>query len=329
MEKRRIVTVPAYLCTLSVFQTPMQLIKNCIKEHSQNWATLFTRQMTCECGKYIVKHLATETEKQPQTFTGIVKDTPQLELLFSTVLYQKTSASGQSHLCQNQESTTTVRPAAAHGITWNFTIHKIVHLQTPKIYTKALLLLDHIACTTYVNAVYCYWLSSVVFRSVGLSALWALHKCLYRSRCHLGCGLEWAQEIVCYLRSRSPWEGTIFEERAIHFIVRNTENSVVTCAKTAEPIVMPFGLWAGTGPRSHELHRGSRPPIRRGNFGRKGRRLQSTETFCRELRKNGWNDRFAIWVVDSGGRKETQVQSYLIRQVVPMYPHRKAHWVPS
>jgi len=28
---------------------------------------------------------------------------------------------------------------------------------------------------------------------------------------------------------------------------------VVTCAKTAEPIVMPFGLWARTGPKNHEL----------------------------------------------------------------------------
>jgi len=33
-------------------------------------------------------------------------------------------------------------------------------------------------------------------------------------------------------------------------------------------------------------------------------------TFCRELCKNGWTDRFAIWVVDSGGQKEAQVQLY-------------------
>jgi len=33
-------------------------------------------------------------------------------------------------------------------------------------------------------------------------------------------------------------------------------------------------------------------------------------TFCRELCKNGWTFRFAIWAVDSGGPKEAQVQSY-------------------
>jgi len=30
---------------------------------------------------------------------------------------------------------------------------------------------------------------------------------------------------------------------------------VVTCAKTAEPIVMPFGLCAGTRPRNDEIDR--------------------------------------------------------------------------
>jgi len=84
--------------------------------------------------------------------------------------------------------------------------------------------------------------------------------------------------------SRSPWEGSIFEERDTHFTARNMENSAVTCKKTAEPIVMPFGLWARTGPRSHELD-GSRSPMRRGNYGEKGRLLQSIETFCRELYK--------------------------------------------
>jgi len=33
-------------------------------------------------------------------------------------------------------------------------------------------------------------------------------------------------------------------------------------------------------------------------------------TFCRELCINGWNDRFAVWVLDSGGLQEAQVQSY-------------------
>ena len=44
-------------------------------------------------------------------FSATTKDTPQLELLLRMVLYQNTSASGQSHRRQNHESTTTVKPA--------------------------------------------------------------------------------------------------------------------------------------------------------------------------------------------------------------------------
>ena len=32
--------------------------------------------------------------------------------------------------------------------------------------------------------------------------------------------------------------------------------SAVSCAKTAEPIEMPFGLWARMGPRNHVLDGG-------------------------------------------------------------------------
>jgi len=51
-------------------------------------------------------------------------------------------------------------------------------------------------------------------------------------------------------------------------------------------------------------------PFIRGNFLGKGHPLLSTGTFCRELCRNFWTDRFAVWVVDSGGPKEAQVQSY-------------------
>jgi len=36
-------------------------------------------------------------------------------------------------------------------------------------------------------------------------------------------------------------------------IVKYRDTVVVTCAKTAEPIVMPFGLWAQNCPRNREL----------------------------------------------------------------------------
>jgi len=35
---------------------------------------------------------------------------------------------------------------------------------------------------------------------------------------------------------------------------------VVNCAKTAETIQMPFGLWAWMGPRNHVLDGGPDPP---------------------------------------------------------------------
>lgn len=42
------------------------------------------------------------------------------------------------------------------------------------------------------------------------------------------------------------------------------------CAKMAEPIEMPFGMLSWVGPRNHVLDGGSRSPVGRGNFERKG-----------------------------------------------------------
>jgi len=41
--------------------------------------------------------------------------------------------------------------------------------------------------------------------------------------------------------------------------------SAVICAKTAEPIEMPFGLWARMGPSNHVLH-GVQIPRGNGQF---------------------------------------------------------------
>ena len=66
----------------------------------------------------------------------------------------------------------------------------------------------------------------------------------------------------------------------------------------AKPIQMPFGLWIRMGPRS---------PMQRG----KEHAHAWAMTFCHQLYKNGWTDRFAVWVVNSGGPKEAKVKSYL------------------
>ena len=47
------------------------------------------------------------------------KDTPHWELLFSTVLNHRTSPSGQSHRCQKNESTITVRPVTKNICIWH------------------------------------------------------------------------------------------------------------------------------------------------------------------------------------------------------------------
>ena len=51
--------------------------------------------------------------------------------------------------------------------------------------------------------------------------------------------------------------------------VAKYRNSAVTRAKTAEPNVMLFRLWARTGPSNHELHEGP-DPHEKGQFLGKG-----------------------------------------------------------
>jgi len=54
----------------------------------------------------------------------------------------------------------------------------------------------------------------------------------------------------------------------------------VSPVKTAEPVEMPFGLWAQVGSRNHVLDEGPDPPMGRGNFLReKGRPIVKYRTF--------------------------------------------------
>jgi len=84
--------------------------------------------------------------------------------------------------------------------------------------------------------------------------------------------------------------------------------TIVSPAKTAEPIEMPFGLKT-RGPRAPCIRWGFRHPIRKAILG-KEEPIISMGTFCRELCKNGQTDRFVVWIVGWGGLKEAQVQSY-------------------
>jgi len=79
----------------------------------------------------------------------------------------------------------------------------------------------------------------------------ALH---YRSRCRLGCGLAWAQSIMCYMpRSDPPRERAILVDGRAHCKVQAL--SAVSCAKTAEPIHLPFRLWTRVGRMMHKFNR--------------------------------------------------------------------------
>ena len=45
---------------------------------------------------------------------------------------------------------------------------------------------------------------------------------------------------------------------------------MVVCGKTAEPIEMPFGLWARMGPNDSVLHGDPNPPWEGAIFGERG-----------------------------------------------------------
>jgi len=64
--------------------------------------------------------------------------------------------------------------------------------------------------------------------------------------------------------------------------------SAVRCAKTAEPIDLPFALSTRVGRRMHKFNR-----------------IRQVAPICptilfRDLCQNGWTGRFAVWAVESG-----------------------------
>ena len=67
------------------------------------------------------------------------------------------------------------------------------------------------------------------------------------------------------------YEGAILRGKG-RPIVKYRDTAVI-CAKTAEPVERPFGLWARISPGNHVLDGGSDPPMGRGNFWGKGRPL--------------------------------------------------------
>jgi len=78
-----------------------------------------------------------------------------------------------------------------------------------------------------------------------------------------------------------PWEGAILRERhAMRYLM-----TLLFCAKTAEPIEMPSGLWTWMGSRKHILD-GSPDPPSEGAIFREKDMPGHARRHCRELCKN-------------------------------------------
>jgi len=92
----------------------------------------------------------------------------------------------------------------------------------------------------------------------------------------------------------------------------------VSCAKIAEPIEMPFGLWTRMGLRKHVLD-GAQIPYANGQWGR-----TRPTTLCRELCKMAEPIDLPLVLWTSVGRRKHKFNR--IRQVAPMCPHGRAHW---
>jgi len=100
--------------------------------------------------------------------------------------------------------------------------------------------------TTYVDAAYCHRPSSAVCRSV----------------CHSGepCKNGWTDRDVVWVLSRMDPRNHVLDGVQIPMgrgnfdgksMPRHTRlHSAVSCAKTAEPLEMPFGLWTRVGSRT-------------------------------------------------------------------------------
>ena len=115
---------------------------------------------------------------------------------------------------------------------------------------------------------------------------WAVQKRLNRSTCRLAensCG----PKEPCIRRGfRSPMGRDNFKGGGA-VCCKVQWLSAVSCAKTAEPIEMPFGIWIQVGPRIYVLDGGPDRPMRRRNF--LGKHAQACPTtLCGELCKNWW-----------------------------------------
>jgi len=102
--------------------------------------------------------------------------------------------------------------------------------------------------------------------------------------------------------------------------------TLLSPAKTAEPMETPFGLSVRTGPRNHKLDEPGPDPPWEGAILGEGAPIVKYRSFCREMCKNGWTDRFATWVVNSDRRKHKFNRIRQVAQMCQMGGHIGVTW---
>jgi len=95
----------------------------------------------------------------------------------------------------------------------------------------------------------------------------------------------------------------------------------VVCAKTAEPIQMPFGLGTRVGPRKHVVDVAQIPCTCEGAIIRGKDIPGQAWRHCRELCKNGPTDRVAVWTRVGEG----STSSITFAMVASMCPRMGGH----
>jgi len=99
-------------------------------------------------------------------------------------------------------------------------------------------------------------------------------------------------------RPDPAWEGAVLRGKGMPRHARR--HSDVSCAKTAEQIEMPFGLWSQVGPVGSMYLVGVKITLRRGNFRGKEHARRYSAMSCAKMAD-------AVWVVNLGVPKEACV----------------------
>ena len=116
-----------------------------------------------------------------------------------------------------------------------------------------------------------------------------------------------------------------------HWIFRphhsTTYLSTVICTKTAEPIEMPFGLWARMSQRKHILYGAQIPHVKEQLLGK--RHARACPTILPWTVQKLLNRSICHLGCGLGWAELSTSSIVFVRLRQPMCPHRRAHWQPG